>query len=245
VGLGILNRIGRVLDHNIDKFIELVLETRKGFNQKALLYNSSGEDSPPVKKDRIILIHIDGTGKYIGAGVLTESQGAKPGEKIFFSRNADGEIQSIIKMLDDGSIDANIKKDLTMIVKGVITDTFEKAVTETYKDTVNKTFEKAVTNTYKDTVNKTFEKTVTETYKDTIDKTFEKTVTNTYKDNVTEDADGKDYNIKAKTVKIEGTTEIILMTIGSATWIPNCVQFCPFGFPHGGQPGGITGLKGE
>jgi hypothetical protein len=202
-----------VIDHNIDKFIELVLETRKGFNQKAFLYNSSGEDSPPVKNDRVILLHIDGTGKYIAAGVLTESQGAKPGEKIFFSRNADGAIQSVIKMLYDGDFEADIKKDLTMTVKGAVTDTFERAVTETYKDTVTKT--------------------------------FEKTVTNIYKDNVTEDASGKDYNVKAKTVKIEGATEIILMTIGSATWIPNCVITCPFGFLHGGVAAGITGLKGQ
>jgi hypothetical protein len=204
VGLNILNRIGKVIDHNIDKFIELVLETRKDFNQKALLYNSSGEDSPPVKNDRIILLHIDGTGKYIAAGVLTESRGAKPGEKIFFSRNADGEIQSIIKMLENGDIIGEIKKDFTLTVTGK----------------------------------------TTKTYKDTVSRTFEKTVDNTYKDNVTEDASGKDYNIKAKTVKIEGATEIILMTAGSAAWFPNCVPTCPFGIPHGGQPGGITGLKG-
>jgi hypothetical protein len=188
VGLGILNRIGKVINHNIDKFIELVLETRKDFNQKALLYNSSGEDSPPVKNDRIILLHIDGTGKYIAAGVLTESQGSKPGEKIFFSRNADGEIQSIIKMMEDGNVIGEIKKDFTLTVTGKTTET--------------------------------------------------------YKDNVTEDATGKDYNIKAKTIKIEGATEIILMTVGSAAWFPNCIPTCPFGIPHGGQPGGITGLKG-
>jgi hypothetical protein len=204
VGLGILNRIGKVIDHNIDKFIELVLETRKDFNQKALLYNSSGEDSPPAKNDRIILLHIDGTGKYIAAGVLTESQGAKPGEKIFFSRNADGEIQSIIKMLEDGNVIGEIKKDFTLTVTGKTTETF----------------------------------------KDTVSKTFEKTVENTHKDNVTEDATGKDYNIKAKTVKIEGAVEIILMTVGSSAWFPNCIPFCPFGIPHGGHPGGIIGLKG-
>jgi hypothetical protein len=205
VGLGILNRVGKVINHNIDKFIELVLETRKGFNQKALLYNSSGEDSPPVKNDRIILLHIDGTGKYIAAGVLTDSQGAKPGEKIFFSRNADGEIQSIIKMMEDGNVIGEIKKDFTLTVNG--------KSTEIYKDTVSLTFEKAEESTYKD--------------------------------NVTEDATGKDYNIKAKTVKIEGAVEIILMTAGSAAWIPNCVVTCPFGFSHGGMAAGIAGLKGQ
>jgi hypothetical protein len=117
MGLSILNRIGKVIDHNIDKFIELVLETRKDFNQKALLYNASGEDSPPIKNDRIILLHIDGTGKYIAAGVLTESQGAKPGEKIFFARDLDGKIISKIKMLDDGSINIEADGDITLKTK--------------------------------------------------------------------------------------------------------------------------------
>jgi putative lipoic acid-binding regulatory protein len=84
----------------------------------------------------------------------------------------------------------------------------------------------------------------TETFKDAVSRTFEKTIEDTYKDNVTEDATGKDYNIKAKTVKIEGAVEIILMTVGSAAWVPNCIPTCPFGVPHGGQPGGIMGLKG-
>jgi hypothetical protein len=124
VGLGILNRIGKVIDHNIDKFIELISETRKNFNQKTLLYNSSGEDSPPIKNDRIVLLHIDGTGKYIAAGVLTESQGAKPGEKIYFTRNLDGAIVSKLSMLHDGHIDhtqdgnftGNIEKNAEMTV---------------------------------------------------------------------------------------------------------------------------------
>jgi hypothetical protein len=129
VGLNRLNRIGKAIDHNIDKFIELVLETRKDFNQKALLYNSSGEDSPPVKNDRVILLHIDGTGKYIAAGVLTESQGAKPGEKIFFARDQEGKIVAKISLLNDGSISTDTDTETTdnaignykRIIKGITT----------------------------------------------------------------------------------------------------------------------------
>jgi hypothetical protein len=126
-----VGRIGRVIKQEIEKFIGLVLETRKGYNQKTFLYNSSGDDSPPVKNDRVILITIDGTGKYISAGILTESQGAKPGEKYLFSRDADGVIQSIIKMLQNGTIDAVIKKDL--IVKADSDITSEAAKKNTVK----------------------------------------------------------------------------------------------------------------
>jgi hypothetical protein len=189
MGVDILGRIGRVIGHNIDKIIEIIIETRMGFNQKAPLYNPSGEDSPPVRNDRLALLKIDGTGKYAVVGVLTQSQGAKPGEKYFYSRNADGEIQSIIKMLEDGTVEGEIKKDLKITVKA--------------------------------------------------------DVKNTYKGDVTEDARGKKYSIKGMTIEISGDTEIILKTIGSAAWFPNCIPTCPFGIPHGGEAGGIIGLKGE
>jgi hypothetical protein len=205
MGLDILGRIGRVIDHNIDKIIEIIVETRTGFNQKAPLYNPSGEDSPPVKNDRLALLKIDGTGKYAVVGVLTQSHGAKPGEKYFYSRNADGEIQSIIKMLEDGTVEGEIKKDLKITVKADVKNTYEGL----------------------------------------FEKLFKKKATRTYQDDVMEDASGKKYSIKGMTIEISGDTEIILKTIGSAAWFPNCVPTCPFGFPHGGEAGGIMGLKGK
>jgi hypothetical protein len=99
-----IGRIGKVLNHAIKDLIELVAETYKGFNQKGILYNSSGDDSPPVKDDKVFLVKADGTGKYIIVGVLTQSQGAKPGEKIFFARDENGEIKSKLSMLGDGSV---------------------------------------------------------------------------------------------------------------------------------------------
>jgi selenophosphate synthetase-related protein len=101
VGIG---RIGKVLNHAIKYLIEIVAETYKGFNQKGILYNSSGDDSPPVKDDKVFLVKADGTGKYIIVGVLTQSQGAKPGEKILFARDESGKIKSKLSMLGEGSI---------------------------------------------------------------------------------------------------------------------------------------------
>jgi hypothetical protein len=102
-------RVGRVIDHAIDKFVQLILETRKGYNQTVYLFTPSGDNSVPCKEDRLIILKVDGTGKYIAVSVATESQGAKPGEKIFFGRDQDGKIVSKITMLNDGlvSIDTN------------------------------------------------------------------------------------------------------------------------------------------
>jgi hypothetical protein len=100
-----LARLGKVINHAIDKFIGIIIETRKNYNQSVFLLGASGDDSPPCKNDKVIIIKIDGTGNFIGAGVLTESQGAKPGEKILFSRNADGTVAAIIKLLNDGTVD--------------------------------------------------------------------------------------------------------------------------------------------
>lgn len=97
--------IGRLLNHEIEKQIKVILETRAGFNQKATFYNPPGDASVPCKDDRIIIVKIDGTtGNYVALGVLVASQDAKPGEKIFFARDADGEIVSKISMLNNGDI---------------------------------------------------------------------------------------------------------------------------------------------
>jgi hypothetical protein len=105
--VGIIGRIGKVLNHDIKELIEIISETYKGFNQKAVLYDSSGEDSPPVKGDKVFLVKADGIGKYIIAGVLSKSQGAKPGEKYLFSRDTDGILKAIIKLYEDGVIQIN------------------------------------------------------------------------------------------------------------------------------------------
>jgi len=100
--------IGRVLDHEINKRIYTILETRTGYNQKVPLYNSPGDASVPCKDDRILIIKIDGTtGNYAAIGMLVEAQGAKPGEKIFYSRDSNGNMKAILKMLNNGEIHLN------------------------------------------------------------------------------------------------------------------------------------------
>ncbi len=71
----------------------------------ARLFGASGEDSPPIQNDRIVLVQIDGAGRFACVGVLNESQGAKPGEKIIYSRSSSGEVMAAIKLLNDGKIE--------------------------------------------------------------------------------------------------------------------------------------------
>ena len=134
-------RLGRVIDHAIDKFVQLILETRKGYNQYAFLYNAPGDDSVPCKEDRIVILKIDGTGKFVGVGMLNESQGAKPGEKIFYGRDADGKIVSILKMLNDGSIETSAEGETgnhTLKVKGDLTLEVDGAISEKGKGDITK-----------------------------------------------------------------------------------------------------------
>jgi hypothetical protein len=104
VGIG-FNIIGRKIGDEIKKFIQIIFEARKDDNRQALLYNSAGDDSVPLNEERIILVKVDGAGKYAAVGVLIPSQGAKPGEKIFFARNLDGRTVSRLSMLHDGHVD--------------------------------------------------------------------------------------------------------------------------------------------
>jgi uncharacterized protein YjbJ (UPF0337 family) len=95
-------RIGKVVNHEIKKAVQIISETRKDYNQKAVQYNPSGEDSPPVIEDQLVMLKIDGTGKYVVVGVFNETQGAKPGEKILFARDQKGKIVLKIRMLNNG-----------------------------------------------------------------------------------------------------------------------------------------------
>lgn len=117
----------KVLNHAIEKFAQLTGEVWKGFNRNGLLYGPSGDDSPPCKDDQIILVKIDGTGKYVAIGVLDVSQGAKPGERIIYARDADGKLVSKIAMLNDGSIAVEAEGDISVDgKKNITTEAAEK-----------------------------------------------------------------------------------------------------------------------
>jgi hypothetical protein len=139
-------RVGRVIDHAIDKFVQLILETRKGYNQTVYLFTPPGDNSVPCKEDRLILLKVDGTGKYTAVAAATESQGANPGEKIFFARDKDGNIVSKISMLNDGSINtkadgdvtAGVEKNLTVTIKGDVEFEANGAIKETGKGSITR-----------------------------------------------------------------------------------------------------------
>jgi hypothetical protein len=228
VGIG-FNFIGQKIGEEIEKFVKLLFEARKGDNRSALLYNSPGEDSVPLDEERLILVKVDGSGKYAAVAVLTQSQGAKPGEKIFFSRDADAAIVSKIKMLNDGSVAVDTDTETTDSATGNYSRRIKGATDILEKGS------RAYTN--------------------------EKDIVNTIKGDATETTEGnhalegkKGVNIKsgaasmleaAQSNKIKGGVDVTLAAPGAAAWCPNCVKVCPWGIPHGGPAGGITGLKGE
>ena len=108
-----MGRVGKNISAEIKDYIDQTIETRLNYNQTARTFGPSGDDSPPVKDDRIVVVEVDGTGKFVAVGTLTVSQGAKPGEKILFSRNDKGEVQAVLSLLDDGKV--------TLKTPGVIT----------------------------------------------------------------------------------------------------------------------------
>lgn len=100
-----MGRIGKLIKTEIEKFIIATVETRFKYNQTADFYAASGDDAPPLENDRIALIGVDGTGNFAAIGVLMVSQGAEPGERILYSRDSDGNVQAVLKLLGDGSIE--------------------------------------------------------------------------------------------------------------------------------------------
>ncbi|MDO5773263.1 MAG: hypothetical protein Q4P16_02990 [Spirochaetales bacterium] len=109
-----MGRIGKHLKAEIEDYIEQVIETRLNYKQTAFTFAPSGDDSPPIKDDRIILVSIDGNGKFAAVGVLTASQGAKPGEKILYSRNEDGEVQAVLSLLNDGKVKLETPEEVSL-----------------------------------------------------------------------------------------------------------------------------------
>lgn len=116
--MGIIGRFLKVAKE--DKFNVVTTETRKGFDEEALLYASAGDDSVPCDNDRLILIKAGNTGEKAAVGSLNESQGAKPGEKILFSRDKNGKVVATIKMLNSGNIEIELKGDYKIKTEGNI-----------------------------------------------------------------------------------------------------------------------------
>lgn len=99
-----MGRIAKMIKTEIENFIVQTVEMYFGANVTAETFAPSGDDSPPLPDDRIVLVQTDGTNNFVAVGVLSVSQGAKPGEKILYSRDENGEVKAVIKLLNDGSI---------------------------------------------------------------------------------------------------------------------------------------------
>lgn len=102
-----MGRVARVLQ--VEDLLETV-EIYTGENVTAKTYGAGGEDAPPLENDRVLLVSIEGTGNYVVAGVLGKSQGAKPGERILYSRDKDGNVRAVVHLMNDGSVSV-VSKD--------------------------------------------------------------------------------------------------------------------------------------
>lgn len=115
-----MGRIARLIKTEIEKFIVQTVEIYFGANVTAETFAPSGDDSPPLPDDRILLVKADGTGNFVAAGVLSVSQGAKPGEKILYSRDKDGNVKAALKLLNDGKIEMHTPSDFSFTADGDI-----------------------------------------------------------------------------------------------------------------------------
>lgn len=109
-----MGRIARWLTSKIGTFIIGTIEPIINERIQTMLYGPSGDDSPPLPEDRIIIIQTDGEGKYITSGVLCKSQGAEPGEKKLYSRDSNGDTQAVIYLKLDGTIEINGNADFAV-----------------------------------------------------------------------------------------------------------------------------------
>lgn len=100
-----MGRVGRLIQAAIGEFIVQTVEAYKGANLTAETFAPGGDDSPPLPDDRIVLVSVDGTGGFAAVGVLSRSQGAKPGERILYSRDEDGNVRASVRLLADGTVE--------------------------------------------------------------------------------------------------------------------------------------------
>lgn len=107
--------LATIVNSETGDFNEIVqtVESHYGENKYCDQFSPSGEDAPPLKDDLVVLVDIEGTGNMASVGVLTKSQGAKPGEKIIYGRDANGNVTSKIYLHNDGSISIETEKPIS------------------------------------------------------------------------------------------------------------------------------------
>jgi hypothetical protein len=96
--------IGRLISTKIEDYIINTVEKRLSYNVKSETYAPSGDDSVGLAEDRVYLGSIDGLGQSVVLGHLVISQGAKEGEKILYSRDANGDLVAKIYIQNKGKL---------------------------------------------------------------------------------------------------------------------------------------------
>lgn len=114
-----MGRIGRILKNRMEKFIYNTIETRLQLNFENKMYAPAGIHCVPLKDDRMILVKIDGTGKFGVVGTLNELQpgldSITEGDIWLFSRDPrSGKYQTWIKLNHDGTLEIDTPSNVTI-----------------------------------------------------------------------------------------------------------------------------------
>lgn len=122
-----MGAIARVLQTQNGDDNEIIQTVEAHYNDSKYCeqFAPSGDDSPPLPEDRVFISEVEGTGNAISAGVMSKSQGAKPGEKILYARDGNGEVKAKIHLKNDGSILVEGEKDAELQIKGNISITVD------------------------------------------------------------------------------------------------------------------------
>jgi len=114
-----MGRIGRILKNRMQKFIYNTIETRLQLNFENKMYAPAGLHCVPLKDDRMILVKIDGTGKFGVVGTLNELQpgldSISEGDIWLFSRDpGSGKYKTWIKLNHDGTLEIDTPSNVTI-----------------------------------------------------------------------------------------------------------------------------------
>ncbi len=128
--MSILSKIqSHKVNNGIMKKIIATVKRSFGISINADIASSAGEDSVPIKDDIGVLIEAGGIGNYVLVGVISESQGAKEGEKILYSRDSNSNVMTKIYLTNTGA--------LLIESKDIITITGEKTLDIKTKEDIN------------------------------------------------------------------------------------------------------------
>lgn len=111
--MGVLAEVIGSETGDFEETIEKV-QSHYGENKYCEQFGPCGEDAPPVEGDIVALMPVEGTGNMVALGSMSKSQGAKPGERIIYGRDKDGNVTSKIYLQNDGSISIETENPVSL-----------------------------------------------------------------------------------------------------------------------------------